>query len=679
MNLDELNTLIDSSYADFTESVSPQTKKEFQDEISKYSCQVKTLNADEDSVSLQKWVADDFSTRQIISDGKKQSAIDYFDSEDSQKNKYKYRHFFYSMLLDQFKDQKFKTFDLIDWNKIVELSKDNYSCTYDFFMPNTIEENLVRVKGVFKSLGINYSYSNGKIKNENEVFTTISKYIETIIEKNGGENILNALMTFINNKYYDNALKRYIFTSDLHSLGEAPRFETPVNYLLHLCLKHINKQGLFNEDDFQSIINISSNFLFLYELQDFNIIDFMPLPGKMNDDYLYRNLLFDNIFRFRQYNYRKFPKILKQLLKTDNTRKDLFSKEQGYSLDDYVNFVEKIYLKENVFFNKPYYINGKRSAKELIILEMLSNVNKANDDYSLPTDFDKITTIEKPFVKKGDSYFLTNKIVSAWSFYSFISSLNENQKYLNVGDNIERIVKKGVPSDGRIKIYSGKYKNKAKEEAECDLVLEDSQYIIFIEIKKKTISGVSLTNKKNLIFDLVTMVMTSQAQALRHEINLRKDGQITFPTGDTLKYSNQRIYKISVTLFDLYSFNNHAFVMSLIQYLRNIKFSFENETEMSAEDRKKAIDMANIDGANRKIDLINKLIKELEDHHGVSERENRLYSYFFSLEQILFLFNECSKKGKLFGEILDSMKNISLGQKDFYSEYNQLHILKDSG
>lgn len=71
MNLDELNTLIDSSYADFTESVSPQTKKEFQDEISKYSCQVKTLNADEDSVSLQKWVADDFSTRQIISDGKK--------------------------------------------------------------------------------------------------------------------------------------------------------------------------------------------------------------------------------------------------------------------------------------------------------------------------------------------------------------------------------------------------------------------------------------------------------------------------------------------------------------------------------------------------------------------------------------------------------------------------------
>lgn len=99
---------------------------------------------------------------------------------------------------------------------------------------------------------------------------------------------------------------------------------------------------------------------------------------------------------------------------------------------------------------------------------------------------------------------------------------------------------------------------------------------------------------------------------------------------------------------------------------------------MSTESRKKAIDMANIDGTNKKINLINKLIKELKRDYNISERENRLYSYFLSLEQILFLFDECSKKGKLLGQILDSMKNISMGQNDFYSEYRQLRILKDS-
>lgn len=663
MTINELNTMIDALYADFQESDYKQTSSNSNKELGNLLCQNEPFN-----------VEDDFNTRQFLKDGKKQSALDYFDNKSVNPNKYRYRYFVYSMLLDQFKEIKLKASDSVDWNKIIEMSKGIFSCTYDFLMENSEEETLILVKNWFKELGINFSFANGKVENGRAIFSTISSYIEKKIKENDGKSVLEALIKKLNEENYDNTFKRYIFTSDQHRFGDPLRLSIPWNYLIHLSLKHISNQGCFNENDFQLIIELSSKFLFLYNLQDFNIVDFIPLPGKINTEYLYRNLIHDNIFYFRQYNYKKFPVILKQLLKTDRDRRSLFWNEQGFSLSDYLDFVEKIYLQERASSMAPGFIKKRTSAKETVILEKISNIDNANTEYSLPTDFDKITTIEKPFVKIGTDYFLTNKSIAAWSFYCFISSLNENQKYINIGDNIESIVKSKIPRDPRIKIYCGKYKNNANNDAECDLVLEDGKYIIFIEIKKKTISGASLneSNKKNLVFDLASIIMTSQTQALRHEINLRDDGQIKFSNECILSFSGQHIYKISVSLFDLYSFNNHAFVISLVNYLRNIKFSFENEDDMTREERRTANDNANIDALNKKIKQLNGYIKKLDEKHHISVRENRFYSYFFSLEQLLFLFEECSKTGKLLGEILDSMKHISLGQKDFFSEYKQL-------
>lgn len=664
MTINELNTMIDAFYADFQESDYKQTSSNSNKELGNLLSQNEPFN-----------VEDDFNTRQFLKDGKKQSALDYFDNKSINPNKYRYRHFVYSMLFDQFKEIKLKVYDSINWNKIIELSKDAFSCTYDFYMENSKEaETLILVKDQFKELGINFSFVNGKIENEKIIFLTISNYIEKIIKENGGKNVLEALIKKLNEKSYDNTFKRYIFTSDQHHFGDSLRLSIPWNYLIHLSLKHISNQGCFNDNNFQLIIDLSSKFLFLYNLQDFNVVDFIPFQGKINTEFLYRNLIHDNIFYFRQYNFKKFPVILKQLLKTDRDRRALFWNEQGFSLSDYLNFVEKIYLKEGISSIDPGFIKKRTSAKETVILEKISNIDNANTEYSLPTDFDKITTIEKPFVKVGTDYFLTNKSIAAWSFYCFISSLNENQKYINIGDNIESIVKNKIPRDPRIKIYYGKYKNNANEDAECDLVLEDGKFIIFIEIKKKTISGASLkeANKKNLVFDLASIIMTSQTQALRHEINLRDDGQIKFSNESILSLSGQRVYKISVSLFDLYSFNNHALVISLVNYLRNIKFSFENEENMTREERRTANDNANINALNKKIKQLNEYIKKLDEKHHISERENRFYSYFFSLEQLLFLFEECSKTGKLLGELLDSMKHISLGQKDFFSEYKQL-------
>lgn len=304
---------------------------------------------------------------------------------------------------------------------------------------------------------------------------------------------------------------------------------------------------------------------------------------------------------------------------------------------------------------------------------------KANPCYLLPTDFDKITINSKPLIYSNGIYFLTNKSFAGWGFYNVISDLNKNQKYIDIGTNIEQLLKNEIRKISNCTIFSGKYRNGDKKDGECDIVYKDNEYIIFIETKKKTISVNSLTgnNLTDLLFDLSSMIITSQAQTILHEYSIRTDNSINFENGDTLTYEKQKIYKVSLTLFDLYMFNDHFFSMELINYLRGIDFHFFNEDKLSKEQRKNALSQKNIDGVNKKREQLNQLINKLENL-GISTRENSFYSYFICLEQLLFLIEKAKEENCSLGILFDNMKNCSFRTGDFYSEFYEIKKIKSN-
>lgn len=63
----------------------------------------------------------------------------------------------------------------------------------------------------------------------------------------------------------------------------------------------------------------------------------------------------------------------------------------------------------------------------------------------------------------------------------------------------------------------------------------------------------------------------------------------------------------------------------------------------------------------------------LKEKYYDEEREIYFYSYFFSLEQILFLIDNAKKESISLGNLLDEFKNISCSTGDFYADFDYIH------
>jgi len=620
------------------------------------------------------------NSRRFITDCIKQSVLDYF--ENSKEQKFEYIHFVFSMLNDQFKDVKFKEIDDIEWNKIVPLIKENYSHTYDI---NEVSEDVlfllhktIRNKNL-KPYKLVTEY--GWVKKDKEKFKKIAKKIDSLVHELGGQNILNSLLNFLNEKKYSSEYKRYLLSAGTYQYGSDLVPFIPINYLLNLSLKHLHNKGNITPERFDYLLSLSRQFVLLYDLQEFHTVNKFFGSIKINKDSLYKRLLFDNIFRFRQVTWNVFPDLIENLLKTTVEKDGLFLSKYGFRITDYVKLIKKVYQEpriENI--TSTDLLSQGFSSEEIKILDFCSSNKIANNCYLLPTDFDKITFLSKPLIKKNNNcYFIINKALSGWGFYNVISDINENSTYVDIGNNIESYVLEKLKTLKSINLYCGDYDNSLNEHGECDAVIEDDQYIIFIEIKKKSFTKESLlgNNLSEMLFDLSAMLITSQAQASQHEFSLLKDNYICFNNRKKLEYKNQKIYKISLTLFDLYMFNDHSFVMGLIDYLRTKEFHFEKESSMTREEIKEALSQRNIKGVNKKREKLNDYINRLEQM-GISRSESAFYSYFFSLEQLMFLITKAKDNNKPLGYYLDEMKNISLSTGCFYTEFDEINRIKNS-
>ena len=121
----------------------------------------------------------------------------------------------------------------------------------------------------------------------------------------------------------------------------------------------------------------------------------------------------------------------------------------------------------------------------------------------------------------------------------------------------------------------------------CGLKLKGIDDIVFIESKKKTVTTQALSgDRPQLILDLCESFMAAQEQALFHEKHLREKGKIEFNDGQILKYNNQEIHRVSVTLFDLFILNDHYVSENLFKFLRQKSFSISSKKTDSDEYKK---------------------------------------------------------------------------------------------
>ncbi len=108
---------------------------------------------------------------------------------------------------------------------------------------------------------------------------------------------------------------------------------------------------------------------------------------------------------------------------------------------------------------------------------------------------------------------LLDKNYCAWNFYEI---LLRELKYPEIGINLERLIFNSLQNKN-YKLYTGNYTNSENEDGECDIVVENDENIIFIEVKKKSITSLALQGDEvKIAEDIVDSFIHSQEQILKH-------------------------------------------------------------------------------------------------------------------------------------------------------------------
>ena len=115
-----------------------------------------------------------------------------------------------------------------------------------------------------------------------------------------------------------------------------------------------------------------------------------------------------------------------------------------------------------------------------------------------------------------------------------------------------------------------------KGEWECDLVLEDSSHIVFVECKAKPLTRTAMAGiSGEALLDFTGGVLLSQAQALRHERFLKTSGYIEFVDGYRLSLDGRKILRLSITLMDLGALQDRGTFVHLYEILARSEVSAE--------------------------------------------------------------------------------------------------------
>jgi len=601
-----------------------------------------------------------------------QAKIDYFYYKTQKK--YYYRYFVFAALRDSFQHEKIKPFSFKkEWLEVIKLLEKSYSKIYDFELEVPSRESLIAkvLKGLY--LGkYNFNYKNGKVVLDDHKVIRCAKDIENLIVELGALNVLIKLFQYLGTTQYDNKLCRYVFYRKYIDYGKELKPDFPINYLIQICLKHLkdNKNvSKFPDRRFRKLINLSTEFLYLYDLQDFFRVTPLWFPQNYDKDFLYRNLLHDNIFSFHQGCSRRIIRTLKPLLECN---KEMFAEKMGCTYDDFFDFIAKLYSIVNK--NGPSLINKSGfSQSELELITKLSHTQTVNEKFLLPTDFNKSQNpyFKKPFIDCGDKFLLIDKCYSFWAFYEAI--LQQLNYKINVGKNLEIILINYLKSKN-FKIHFGRYANSGNRE--CDIVIEENDAIIFCELKKKTITQKSLEgDKEQILVDLEESFLSSSEQLLFHEIFIRKNQRMIFDdinsSQSVLDYKDRDIIRISISIFDLQIFNNHSVSMMLFDYLRSCNFNIIGDTN-NKEYRKLEKEIKMI---NDNVNSVNHILEVLQNEFGIDLREHNFRHHFLSLELFIFFIDKAVSSKMSLSRVLSVVQAASLSSGNVYFEFNYLNSI----
>jgi hypothetical protein len=263
----------------------------------------------------------------------------------------------------------------------------------------------------------------------------------------------------------------------------------------------------------------------------------------------------------------------------------------------------------------------------------------------------------------SDNFLLINSSMCAMAVYESIMS-DLRKKMSNIDSDIGLLLEKFIKqffSDNNINVTSGNYKN---FDGDCDIVIESSTSIIFIEVKKKSLTKIAKSGNDIKIFiDLSKSLIDSLLQLNQHEIKLLQNSKLELEN-DIIEYKNRKIEKISLVLHDFGTIQDKIIFDAI---LRNMEFGGYDVYDPVKKDEFKQV----MEKSNKLKDQI----KTLESLNMITLQNPHINCYFLCLDQLLMIISD-SDSNESFVTNLQSIRNIALYNHDIYQTYQYRKTLQ---
>ncbi|HCW3119488.1 TPA: hypothetical protein OXC77_002271 [Enterobacter roggenkampii] len=484
----------------------------------------------------------------------------------------------------------------------------------------------------------------------------------------GGCNILHTVFESISNSY-DSSQKRFHIHRSLSMGHDRPLPAIPWAYLIALGTKYSNSFGDSNrENNFPKLINLLTDIVAVFEVQDYSPYESWYVDNYGLTKFLSDEIIFDNLYCIAQMHSSHVTEILKYVVNSTefkNLRSHGFSIGKIYksgltllseTLENQINQID--YDKIKKILN----LDSKNATQLINNLLLNKSPNRSLEFPPKSTDIDNNFNILLPLKKH---YLLLPQSLSALAFLN--NTLNsiiapngkrDNHNDATLGHVIERFVKDKLLSYG-IVFHSGNFVSKDRlVEGESDITIETDTAIIFIEIKKKGMTRLSMSGVDySILSDLGGGLIHATSQCFKAERVLRCDGEINIEGSSPIKYKSQRVFKIALTLYDYGSFQDRMTIRSILTNSLGVTFKGANTS------------------IDKKLDTWKDHINELSTHITSLKNSNQLdiepfhNLFFMSISQLLMILED-NGTSEGFAKVLTTLSSLSHSTRDFYKEYS---------
>lgn len=550
------------------------------------------------------------------------------------------------------------------------------------------ELNLASAVKALKRKGYGFHRREGKVSFDEKSENQIIKRLESLITRMGGISMLRRLFETLRPNY-SVALERYFLNLDKGDIYRPSKPHIPYGYLIHLAVKHPwGKKPLRDNDHaWQEIIQLSTEYASIYEVQRFNQFAYINLSG---NDLIraFRELaIFDVLFRIPQANTETVLSMMRGLtssLDLDEPHGPGWTIRQVLNVSSYM--LDSTAVKSPMLFKFDKIKKACSDIPESVLCYLLDTVlshpaEGANQNFFKPTDAPYLdpennmvghTFYSKPLLHIGDCYWLVNRAVCALGYLEALFSLLrlKDKKFdAAMGLSIETYLENEFIKHG-IQCASGKYRVDG-EDGECDIVIESEKTIFFLELKKKPLTRNARSGSDiHLLVDLVDSLLASQTQAGWHEVRIKKAGYLELKRGDEserIELKGRSVERLSITLLDYGVYQDRILIKQFLEM--GLSATFSVPSEIQDEKLEKSI---------------NKLNLALEEWRAMNDklfgagslRDPFINCWFLSIPQLLMILKGVDSP-KSFAQAMLVNKHLVMNTQDFYFEYFKAKSLRD--